>query len=169
LDSLFSRELKELISQSRETAIDLGYDYITTIHFFIADCETKSNNSIFRFGFKSDEEYQNFKKHYTLKSEDLLTLEIESLPLTKEAEVAIRLARIEADQRQQALIYPAHLFIGALKNKGSLLTECFKQDENALEKLISYYEQLGEFEKDKKAGQPVSDGFLKKISKLWRK
>ncbi|RZK13562.1 MAG: hypothetical protein EOO56_26805, partial [Hymenobacter sp.] len=34
----FSPELKELIARSREVAIDLGYDYISTLHLLLADC-----------------------------------------------------------------------------------------------------------------------------------
>jgi hypothetical protein len=60
----FSPEFKELISQSREIAIDLGYDYISTIHFFLADCESKRADSLLKFAFEDEAGYQVFKKHY---------------------------------------------------------------------------------------------------------
>ena len=40
------------------------------------------------------------------------------------------------------MIFPSHFFIAALKNKNSLLFECFKADNNALEKLKNYYTEL---------------------------
>jgi len=177
LDNYFSIELKELVSQSREIAIDLGYDYISTIHFFLADCESKSENSILKFGFKDEIEYRNFKKHCKLAKADLLDLIDENLPLTKEAELTIRLAETERILNKQLQCYPFHLFIAALKNKESLLFECFQNDKDALEKLTQYYRNLGEFEKEKLTENEISrqyydserrtgNSFLNKISKL---
>ena len=95
MDNTFSTELKELVSKSREIAIDLGYDYISTIHFFLADCETDCENSILNFGFKDKTEYLSFRKKYTFEKVDLLDFIDESLPLTQEAETTIKLTETE--------------------------------------------------------------------------
>jgi hypothetical protein len=167
----FSTELKGVISQSFDIAADLQYDYISTLHFFLADCERKSENSIFKFAFKNDEDYQSFKKKYVLEkliNQNLnkttlpLTIEAEkaiqpgitievtsSLPLTIDAEKAIKLSEVEAASYNQYKILPCHLFISALKNKDSHLFKCFNEDKNILLKSIEYYKNLGEFEKYK--------------------
>ncbi|MEP6949698.1 MAG: hypothetical protein ABI863_10510 [Ginsengibacter sp.] len=165
MDNSFSHELKELVSQSREVAIDLGYDYISTIHFFIADCEMNRVNSIKKFGFKSEDEYIKFKKDYTLAKEDHLNFINDSLPLTKEAERTIRLSEVERILQKQKLVYPSHLFIAGLKNKESLLFECFKQDENALEKLVKYYTESGELDKSKMSDSEMSKQYYDREKK----
>jgi hypothetical protein len=156
VDTLFSEELKELISKSRETAIDLGYDYISTIHFFIADCESKNINSILNFGFSDEKEFRKFKSDYTLAKTDYLELVNESLPLTKEAETTLRLTETERMLWKQTKAYPCHLFLASLKNPESLLSECFKHDINALDSLTTYYKELGDFTKSKMSDDRIS-------------
>ena len=153
-------ELKELVSKSREIAIDLGYDYISTVHFFIADCENKASNSIINFGFKSDNEFKKFKNDYTLKKDDILNYIDKSLPLTKEAEITLRLTETERMLHKQELAYPSHFFLAALKNKESLLSECFKQTENAYDSLTNYYNKLNELEKSKISGKEISQQII---------
>ena len=165
MDNTFSPELKELISKSREIAIDLGYDYISTIHFFLADCESESKNSILNFGFKDKTEYLNFKKNYTLEKVDLLNFINGSLPLTKEAETTIRLTETERMLNKQNECYPFHLFIAALKNKESLFFECFQKDDLILDKLTKYYQELGEFEKGKMTDDQISKLYYVPIKK----
>jgi hypothetical protein len=180
VDNLFSSELKELVSKSREAAIELGYDYISTIHFFIADCENNRPNSILKFGFSDDQGFKKFKTDYTLEKVDFLDLLDESLPLTKEAEKTIRLTESERIFYKQTEVYPCHFFLAALKNQESLLFECFKHDENALASLIKYYEDLGDFEKSKMSLEQISkeyyepnqnnkSGFLGKLAKVFKR
>ncbi len=155
-------ELKELVSQSREIAIDLGYDYISTIHFFLADCESNKSNSLLKFAFKDENEFLSFKKTYTLEKQDHLNLINESIPLTKEAENTIRLTETERKINKHLKCYPFHFFIAALKNSQSLLSECFLQDKEALNKLIEYYQELGEYNNAKIAESKNSSRISKK-------
>lgn len=180
MDNLFSSELKELVSKARETAIELGYDYISTIHFFIADCDNSRPNSILKFGFSDDQEFKKFKTDYTLEKVDFLDLLDESLPLTKEAEKTIRLTESERILYKQTEAYPCHFFLAALKNQESLLFECFKHDENALDSLTKYYEELGDFEKSKMSPEQISkeyyepnqnskNEFIHKLAKVFKR
>ena len=162
---LFSLEFKELVSRSREMAIDLGYDYISTIHFFLADCESKSESSILRFAFKSNDEYLKFKKNYTLEKPKHLNVTNAILPLTKEAEITFKLAENERTLNKQMECDPSHFFITALKNKKSLLFECFQKDESALEKLTKYYQDVGEFARNKLTDKEISSPYYISPSK----
>lgn len=178
MDNLFSFELSELVSRSRETAIELGYDYISTIHFFIADCDNGRPDSILKFGFPTGQEFQKFKRDYTLAKAGFPDLLNESLPLTNEAEKTIRLAESERILYKQTETYPCHFFLAALKNKESLLFECFKHDENALVNLIRYYDKSGDFEKSKMSPDQISkeyynpnekNGFIDKLGKIFNR
>ncbi len=159
MDTLFSYELKELISKSRETAINLGYDYISTIHFFIADCERENTCSILNFAFSDENEFKKFKINYTLSKINYLEFIDESIPLTKEAETTILLADAERILLKQTETYPCHLFLAALKNPTSLLSECFRHDINALDDLTNYYKELGSFTKSKMQDQQISSEY----------
>lgn len=179
VDDLFSDELKELISKSRDIAIKLGYDYISTVHFFIADCERNTGSSILNFCFSNHEEFEKFKTGYTLDKPDLPGLVNEVLPLTTEAEKTIHMMESERMFRKQTEAYPCHIFIAALKNKESLLFQCFTHDEDALDALTKYYEILGEFERSKMTTDQIANeyyvpkkrsknGFLKRIARYFK-
>jgi BarA-like signal transduction histidine kinase len=93
------------------------------------------------------------------------------LPLTKEAEITIRLSETERKLQGHNLILPSHLFVAALKNKDSKLFECFKKDTQIIEKLVNYYKSLNQnnsaeikIEKAKYLGKYNLD-FLCKIKK----
>lgn len=144
MDTLFSVECKELVSKSREIAIELGYDYISTVHFFLADCENDYPLSIKKFAFKDDNEYLKFKDQYKLAEQvDYLDRFNDSLPLTKEAEAAIRLSGKERQVTESDLIYPFHFIIASFKIKNSILSDYFRHDPDVLEKLQKYYKDLG--------------------------
>jgi len=144
--SYVTSELANLISQSRVMAISLGHNHISTIHLFLTDCESERNNSIFKFGFKDKNDYFNFKSQYSVSMGDL-SLTDSSLPLTEEAAITLKLAEEERLLNNQWDYYPSHFFIAALKNKESMLFECFRDVDEALDKLITYYRNLGEFER----------------------
>lgn len=143
MDTLFSNECKELVSQSREIAIELGYDYISTVHFFLADCENDYRLSIKKFAFKDHNAYLKFKKQCTLAEQvDHLDRFNDSLPLSKEAEAAIRSSEKERQVTGSDLIYPFHIIIASFKVKNSVLSDCFRDDPDVLEKLLKYYKDL---------------------------
>ncbi len=172
MDNTFSQEFKELVSQSRKISIDLGYDYISTIHFFLADCESSKSNSLLKFAFKDENEFLSFKKTYALEKNDHLNLINDSIPLTKEAENTIRLTETERKINNHIKCYPFHFFIAALKNDKSLLSECFQQDKDALNKLMEYYKELGEYDnakiaKSKNSNRISNKGILNRLRNLF--
>ncbi len=167
LENSFSTEFKELISKSRDVAIGLGYDYISTLHFFLADCEIKRPNSIYYFAFDNDKEYQQFKTFCAQHSDTIADLTQSSIPLTKEAEKTIWTAIDEQQSRKQLYIFPCHLFIAAIKNDKSLFYECFKHNPDILAALTQYYTELGELNKAE-AHDTRSAGFLASLANLFK-
>ena len=143
-----SFDLNEDIASSRQIAIELGYDYISTLHLFFADCESKRSDSILNYCFKDENEYQDFKKFYELKENEKKSLLTEDIPLTKEAEQTFYESEKERQLQGHNMIFPSHFFIAALKNDNSLLFECFKSDNDALEKLKNYYTELDKNNQD---------------------
>jgi len=125
---------------SREIALDLGYDYISTIHFLLADCRLNGLWSIKRFAFKEDKDflraYEEFRKGAVIENYT------ESLPLTIEAEQAIRKSAIECFIFSEKIICRHHVFWAAAKMKNSSIQSIFSNDPDLYENLVSYYSSL---------------------------
>src|SRR4249919_877241 len=91
MDDKFSQETRSLINESRLVAIDLGYDYISTVHFFLADCKLNNRHTIRDFAFKTVTDFQAFYNSQRIGDP---TIFAESLPLTLEAEKTIKKANL---------------------------------------------------------------------------
>ena len=140
MDNNFSVGYKELIAKSREVALDLGYDYISSIHFLIADYELNDADIGVSFWFKNKEAFEDFKNVQRLvQNGEKQNFDNVSLPLTKEAEITIRLSIEEVKMQKHDVVYSWHFFIAALKNETSLIFELFKEDEFSLANLVKYY------------------------------
>jgi hypothetical protein len=146
VDQLFSIECKSLISGSREIALNLGYDYISTVHIFLADCESGSSSSIMKFAFAEDTDYIKFKNEYALPEVNYLDHINDSIPLTLEAESAIRLGEKERQATGFEMMYPFHIILGCFKAENSILKDRFRNEPHLLDKIMKYYKESGVLE-----------------------
>lgn len=141
METLFSYDTKTVIAESRNIAIDLGYDYISTIHIFLADCKRESNYTIKNFVFRSDEE---LKKFYESQIKGLPTMSLDNMPLTKEAEDMLRRAMVLVQSTYTAnAIQPWHLFLAGSQLNHSLFYSILTPKEGLYERLDQYYTALG--------------------------
>jgi len=58
----FSESFKNVIATTRLIALDLGCDYISTIHFFLADCQLHPLSSLKGLFFKNEADFNGFIK-----------------------------------------------------------------------------------------------------------
>jgi ATP-dependent Clp protease ATP-binding subunit ClpA len=138
---LFSHDTKEVISESRNIAIDLGYDYISTIHIFLADCKRHSNYTIKNFAFRTDEELQQF---YDGQIKGLPDHSLDSLPLTKEAEDMLRRSVVLVKSTYNArAVQPWHLFLAGSQLQQTQFYSILTPKEGLYERLDKYYTDLG--------------------------
>jgi|GEM_PF-1408413 len=151
----FSQSSIDLVALARETAIDLGYNYISSIHLLIADCKTAGPTSIKEFAFKNDADVDRFVESQRLDKEDLLHFNDESLPLTMEAETAIRNSEQERAMYHQRYIYPFHILLSSIKIPDSALLNCFV-GKNWPEDLLRYYKAAGAFNIDKLTNDEIA-------------
>jgi hypothetical protein len=137
----FSFDAKTVIAESRNIAMDLGYDYISTIHFFLADCKRNSNYTIKNFAFKTDEELQQFHDSQII---GLPNMTEDNLPLTKEAEDMLRRAAVLVQSTYNArAVQPWHLFLAGTQLDHTLLYKILTPKEGLYERLDLYYTELG--------------------------
>lgn len=134
----FSEHCQSLIEKSRLVAIDLGYEYINTVHFFFADCKIRRSDSIYDFAFSGKDNFQKKYEEYRVSES---TIFADSLPLTIEAEKAILNAidlwkkRIYPNHK----IEPYHIFLAACKDENSVFYPGFQHSTDLFQRLESYY------------------------------
>jgi ATP-dependent Clp protease ATP-binding subunit ClpA len=141
----FSPAVKKLVAEARNIAIDMGYDYISTIHFFLADCYNNSDQSIKDFAFKNQDELQVF---YTNQKIGEGSIFVNSLPLTLEAEKALKKAGRLITMYNDKQLHPHHLFLAASQQKKSLFYAVLEPKEELFERLERYYLKKGLIKKN---------------------
>ncbi len=152
MDSNFSPKVKEVISYSREEALRLGNDFIGTEHLLLGLLREGDSLAVHVL--------QNMNVDLTdLRRELEMTIRdknnrpvanINSLPLTKQAEKVIRITVLEAKSLKSQSVETEHLMLSILKNKENAATQLLHQFEVDYER---YKNELGILRGD----TPMSD------------
>ena len=196
MDNNFSTQVKEIISYSREEALRLGNDFISIEHLLlglIRDGENTAIKTIESMGV----DIQDLRKEIEIAVKDQTSKNISninSLPLTKQAENVIRLTVLEAKQQKSSPAESEHLMLSILKNKENIVSQILAQSgvnyttfkgeltgESFAEPPKSEYNEDDEFEDEKKYAKggsrqgagtqaksktPVLDNFGRDITRL---
>src|SRR5437868_8463472 len=129
MDNNFSAQVKEIISYSREEALRLSNDFIGTEHLVLGLIRDGENTAIKILKslnidlFELRKEIEMAVKDKTGKN----IANINSLPLTKQAEKVIRITVLEAKAQKSALVESEHLMLSILKNKENIATQILNQ------------------------------------------
>lgn len=145
IDKKFSDELKLVISASREIALELGYEQISTIHFLIADCKFNNQFSIKRFLFPTDLAFEYFVKNS--KTNDIPSILIDSVPLTLEAEEMMRKSFQLRKYYYDSELRPYHLFLAASQLTSSLFYSAVNPKEDLVKRIENYYIEIGQLKR----------------------
>ena len=197
MDHNFSAQVKEIISYSREEALRLGNDFIGTEHLVLGLIREGENTAVKILKTLNVDLYE-LRKEIEMAVKDKTgknIANINSLPLTKQAEKVIRVTVLEAKSLKSPQVETEHLMLSILKNKENIATQILNQFDvdydifrNELGVLQSpanppkaEYEDPGEedFEDEKaryqskskqpagaKSKTPVLDNFGRDITKL---
>ncbi|MFT4092637.1 MAG: ATP-dependent Clp protease ATP-binding subunit [Niabella sp.] len=129
MDNNFSTQVKEIISYSREEALRLGNDFIGTEHLLLGLIREGDNTAIrILKGFNID--IFELRKEIELAIKDKTgknIANINSLPLTKQAEKVIRVTVLEAKALKSSQVETEHLMLSILKNKENIATQILNQ------------------------------------------
>jgi ATP-dependent Clp protease ATP-binding subunit ClpC len=129
MDNNFSAQVKEIISYSREEALRLGNDFIGTEHLLLGLIRNSENTAIKILKQLNIDLYE-LRKEVELAIRDKTgknTTNLNSLPLTKQAEKAIHVTVLEAKALKSPLMEPEHLMLSILKNKENIATQILNQ------------------------------------------
>ncbi len=195
MDNNFSAQVKEIISYSREEALRLGNDFIGTEHLLLGLIREGDNTAI-RILKSFNVDLYELRKEIELAVKDKTgknIANINSLPLTKQAEKVIRVTVLEAKALKSTTVETEHLMLSILKNKENIATQILNQfdvdydlfrNELGVSKgndVRSEYSEEGddEFDEEKKYAQqkskaagaaksktPVLDNFGRDITRL---
>src|ERR1700751_4444411 len=129
MDNNFSAQVKEIISYSREEALRLGNDFIGTEHLLLGLIRDGENTAIKILKSLNVDLYE-LRKEIEVAVKDKTgknIANINSLPLTKQAEKVIRITVLEAKAHKSTMVESEHLMLSILKNKENIATQILNQ------------------------------------------
>ena len=129
MDDNFSAQVKEIISFSREEALRLGNDFIGTEHLLLGLIREGDNTAV-RILKSFNVDLYELRKEIELAVKDKTgknIANINSLPLTKQAEKVIRVTVLEAKALKSTTVETEHLMLSILKNKENIATQILNQ------------------------------------------
>jgi ATP-dependent Clp protease ATP-binding subunit ClpC len=129
MDNNFSAQVKEIISFSREEALRLGNDFIGTEHLLLGMIR-EGDNAAVRILKTFNVDLYELRKEVELAVKDKTgknIANINSLPLTRQAEKVIRVTVLEAKALKSATVETEHLMLSILKNKENIATQILNQ------------------------------------------
>ena len=129
MDNNFSTQVKEIISYSREEALRLGNDFIGAEHLMLGLIRDQENTAI-KVLKQLNVNLGELRKEIELAVKDKSgknVANINSLPLTKQAEKVIRVTVLEAKALKSPMVETEHLLLSILKNKENIATQILNQ------------------------------------------
>lgn len=129
MDNNFSAQVKEIISFSREEALRLGNDFIGTEHLLLGMIREGENTAVKILKSFNVDLYE-LRKEIEMAVKDKTgknVANINSLPLTKQAEKVIRVTVLEAKALKSNIVETEHLMLSILKNKDNIATQILNQ------------------------------------------
>ncbi len=129
MDQHFSDQVKDIISYSREEALRLGNDFIGTEHLVLGIIREGENTAIKVLKTLNVDLYELRKEiEVAVKDKTGKTVaNVNSVPLTKQAEKVIRITLLEAKSYKSPQVETEHLLLSILKNKENVATQLLQQ------------------------------------------
>ncbi|HRH57476.1 MAG TPA: ATP-dependent Clp protease ATP-binding subunit [Chitinophagales bacterium] len=125
MEAKFSPKVKEVISYSREEALRLKHDQIGIEHLLLGLIREGDGMAI-KVLRSLDIDITLFRKKIEDAIKDRVTTipgNVNSLPLTKQAEKVLKITLLEAKSMKQETVGTEHLILSILKNKENIVTQ----------------------------------------------
>ena len=146
MDDNFSPRVKDVIQFSKEEAIRLGHSYIGTEHLLLGILREGEGVAIDIMLTLGLEMKSLRKKIEDLCSNEILTIKsiTDNIPLTKQAEKALKTTFLEAKLYNSELIGTPHLLLCILRNETDPMSRLFEQLEVTYEMVKNQFEEITE-------------------------
>ena len=146
MDSKFSPRIKDVLTYSREEAIRLGNDHISTEHLFLGilrDGEGIAIDSMKQLGL----DFARLRNELELHLRKGSSLPIDaSIPLLKNTERTLKIVFLEARSLNEDTVNTGHLLLAILKEKDGLVFELFKKNDLNYEEVKNKIVELSRVE-----------------------
>lgn len=129
MDQSFSPQVREIITFSREEALRLGNDFIGTEHLLLGMIREGEGKAVKILQSMNVDLYE-LRKEVEMAVKDKAgknIANINSLPLTRQAEKVIRVTVLEAKAMKSPTVETEHLMLSILKNKENVCTQILQQ------------------------------------------
>ena len=128
MEAKFSPRVKDVITFSREEALRLGHDYIGTEHLLlglIREGEGMAIKMLKSLGINLGELRKSIENSVRGSSSSMSNLS--NIPLTKQAEKALKITYLEAKVFKSEVIGTEHLLLSILKDEDNIATQILNQ------------------------------------------
>ncbi len=128
MEAKFSPRVKDVISYSREEALRLGHDYIGTEHLLLGLIRDGDGVAIKLLkGLRVDTTRLRRAVEDAVKGTTGTTVNIGSIPLTKQAEKVLKITYLEAKIFKSDLIGTEHLLLSILRDEDNIASQILAQ------------------------------------------
>lgn len=128
MEAKFSPRVKDVISYSREEALRLGHDYIGTEHLLLGLIRDGDGVAIKLLkGLRVDTTRLRRSVEDAVKGTTGTTVNIGSIPLTKQAEKVLKITYLEAKIFKSDLIGTEHLLLSILRDEDNIASQILAQ------------------------------------------
>src|ERR1041384_7605801 len=128
MEAKFSPRVKDVITYSREEALRLGHDYIGTEHLLlgiIREGEGMAIKILKSLGLSTVELRKSIEN--SIKGNSGSAANLSNIPLTKQAEKALKITYLEAKLFKSEVIGTEHLLLAILKDDDNIATQILNQ------------------------------------------
>jgi len=128
MEAKFSPRVKDVITFSREEALRLGHDYIGTEHLLlglIREGEGMAIKILKSLGLNLSELRKSVEN--SVKGSSGTINNLSNIPLTKQAEKALKITYLEAKVFKSDVIGTEHLLLSVLKDEDNIATQILNQ------------------------------------------
>lgn len=130
MNAKFSQRIKDVLAYSKEEAIRLGNAYIGTEHLLLGILRDGEGLAVTMLeDLEVDLLALKHNIEDRIRSQEETTQDIDSIPLFKSAERALKLVYLEAKSFQQSTINTGHLLLAILKDENSVVTQILEEQD----------------------------------------
>ncbi|RQO30699.1 Clp protease ClpC [Taibaiella sp. KBW10] len=144
MDSNFSPKVKDIISYSREEALRLGNQFIGTEHLLLGILREGAGAPIQVLSLmQADLPAIKSEVENAIKDKgDTPVTNVNTLPLTRQAEKVIRFTVLEAKALKSQTVEPEHLMLSILKNKDNVATQILNNHQVTYDRFVEELSQI---------------------------
>jgi ATP-dependent Clp protease ATP-binding subunit ClpC len=137
MDSKFSKKMKDILTFSKEEAIRLNTNYISTEHIFLGilrDGDGIAVETLIRMRVNLIDVKKSIERKIRIKGESEIT-DYENIPFLKTAENALKIVFLEARSLKNDTINTGHLLLAILRDDSSIVTMTLNEYDINYEKV----------------------------------